>query len=97
MSKCRDCQYAQIGSWQLKGKIYETCCCGLSRVVTLPDGEGNCTCFNRDLSKYDICYNCRYYRGGGDWGLFCSHKDMYHHLGRFDDDPCDYYVKHETN
>jgi hypothetical protein len=45
------------------------------------------------LSGYDICYNCKYYGGGGDWGLFCSHKGMYHHLGKFSDDPCDYYEK----
>ena len=42
------------------------------------------------LSNYVVG---KYYFGGSDWGLFCSHKDMYHHLGRFCDDPCDYYEK----
>lgn len=93
MSRCRDCQYAKIGSWQVKAGTVEVCCCGLTRVCTQPDIENDCNCFNRDLSEYDICYNCKYYIGGGDWGLFCSHKDMYHHLGKFDDEPCERYEK----
>lgn len=93
MSKCRDCQYAQIKSWQIKDKMVENCCCGLTNYITMPDKEGGCGYFNRDLSEYDICYNCRYYRGGGDWGLFCSHGDMYHHLGKFNDKPCKRYEK----
>jgi hypothetical protein len=67
--------------------------CTLTRNVTDADKEHDCKCYNRDLSEYDICYNCKYYRGGGDWGLFCSHKDMYHHLGKFSDDPCEKYEK----
>lgn len=93
MSKCRDCKYVQISEYQTKGKTVEMALCTLTRTVMNPDAEGDCDCFNRDLSDYDICYNCKYYRGGGDWGLFCSHRDMYHHLGKFNDNPCKYYEK----
>ena len=93
--KCETCQYCQQFSYEIKGKQVNMACCTLSNYVVKADKEHNCTLHNKDLSGYDICYNCKYYRGGGDWGLFCSHKDMYHHLGKFSDDPCDYYEKIE--
>lgn len=86
MIKCRDCKYCQM----YKESIGT---CTLTRSVVDADKGHSCTCYNRDLSKYAICYNCKYYIGGGDWGLFCSHKDMYHHLGKFCDDPCEKYEK----
>lgn len=97
MSKCRDCQYGQINTWNMKDKLIEVCCCELTRTCMEPDVEHDCGCFNADLSEYDICYNCKYYRGGGDWGLFCSHENMYHHLGKFNDEPCGYYGRNIKN
>ena len=86
MSKCRDCKYAQV---------YQdlSVCCTLTRRVMNGQKEHNCSVINADLSKYDMCYNCKYYGGGGDWGLFCSHNEMYHHLGNFNDEPCEYYER----
>ncbi len=89
MSKCRNCQYVQISEYKIKGKDVEMGCCELTRAVVNPDVENDCICFNRDLSGFDICYNCRHYIGGGDWGLFCSNKDMYHHLVKFNDKACE--------
>ena len=91
--KCKDCKYCEISNFKFQGKSYSNACCLLSHRVIKPNIEHNCKCFNIDLSEYDICYNCKYYGGGGDWGLFCSHKEMYHHLGKFNDDPCGYYEK----
>lgn len=91
--KCKTCQYCQQSSYAMKGKQVNIACCILSNYVVKTDKEHNCTLYNKDLSGYDICYNCKYYLGGSDWGLFCSHKDMYHHLGKFGDDPCNYYEK----
>lgn len=48
------------------------------------------------LDKNYILGHCTYYGGGGDWGLFCSHNDMYHHLGKFSDEPCRYYARKES-
>ena len=91
--KCRECQYARISHFQLKNKMTESASCGLTNIVIHADAERDCRYFNADLSQRDICYNCQFYMGGGDWGLFCSHKDMYHHLGKFNDEPCKYYQK----
>jgi hypothetical protein len=93
MSRCRECQYSQIDHRQINDKTVEIACCSITRQMVKPDIDADCKCFNLDLSNYDICYNCKYYVGGGDWGLFCSHKDKYHHLGKFTDEPCSEYVK----
>ena len=91
--KCKDCKYAQDSGYEIAG--IKCCTCALTRRVMNENAESECNCYNRDLSEYDICYNCKYYIGGGDWGLFCSHKDMYHHLGKFSDEPCERYEKKE--
>ena len=90
MSRCVDCQYSS-DVYEIVG--VECCTCSLTRRVMNANAESECNCYNRDLSEYDICYNCKYYIGGGDWGLFCSHKDMYHHLGKFSDEPCKRYER----
>lgn len=82
--KCKDCKYYEKGTYG---------CCTLTCVVVNANEENVCPYYNKDLSSYDICYNCKYYIGGGDWGLFCSHKDKYHHLGHFSDNPCEMYEK----
>lgn len=91
MSKCKDCKYAQDSSYEIARIECRTC--SLTRRVMNANAESECNCYNRDLSGYDICYNCKYYIGGGDWGLFCSHSDMYHHLGKFSDEPCKRYER----
>ena len=87
--KCRDCKYSNNETYVFAGK--ECCTCSLTRRVMNANAESECNCFNRDLSEYDICYNCKYYIGGGDWGLFC--EKHYHHLGKFSDEPCKDYEK----
>lgn len=89
--KCENCIHSESSAFTHNGFNYVVCT--LTREVMKTDVV--CNCYNRDLSEYDICYNCKYYIGGGDWGLFCSHKDMYHHLGKFSDEPCKRYEKME--
>ncbi len=91
--KCIDCNYSQTSTYEVKGKTISNTCCDLTHYLVKADVEHNCPCFNADLSQYDICYNCTYYGGGGDWGLFCSHPDNYYHLGKFNDKPCQHYKK----
>ena len=97
--KCRDCIYSHHYVYKL-AKGMECCTCSLTNRIVDANAEHNCNCYNRDLSEYDICYNCKYYGGGVDGGLFCSHEDMYHHLGKFSDEPCEWYerkvVDHES-
>lgn len=83
MRKCKDCKYS--------GGDF----CELTHLCISPNKEHN-KCpyyYNANFLTNDICYNCKYYGGGNDWGLFCSHKEMYHHLGKFNDPPCKYYEK----
>ena len=88
--KCKDCNHCYLNKND-KTKFYG--CCMLTHVVVNPEADINCNLFNKDLSEYDICYNCEFYGGGSDWGLFCSKEENYHHLGNFNDAPCEYYVK----
>ena len=91
--KCKDCQYLHTNPFKSNGKEYTISIYELTHLVVKPDVEGECEWFNTDLSDQDICYNCCYYIGGGDWGLFCPHKDNYHHLGKFNDKPCKHYER----
>ncbi len=97
MSVCRECDYAERSTWERDGKNFDITCCVLTNYVVKANEEGKCSFFNKDLSGYDICYNCNYYRGGSDWGLFCAHKENYHHLGQFNDKPCEYYEKRKKD
>ena len=45
-----------------------------------------CNLYNKDLDEYDICLNCRYFLGGGDWGLSCAKH--YHRLPEALDKSC---------
>lgn len=65
--------------------------CSLTNLCVNEETD-SCIMFNKDLSELEICYNCKYYIGYHDWGMFCSHDDMYHHIGNFNDAPCQYYV-----
>jgi len=70
MIKCRDCKYCQT----YKESIGT---CTLTRSVIDADKEHNCQCYNRDLSEYDICYNC--YRKEGKFGTIETYCDINDH------------------
>ena len=40
-----------------------------------------------DMSEEDICFNCKHFIGGGDWGLACAKH--YHRLPRALDKMCE--------
>lgn len=66
---CENCCY--LGpEGQVAGKTVHVC--ALTHVVLLENRALKCDFYNRDLSKEDVCYNCRYFIGGGDWGLACG-------------------------
>lgn len=46
----------------------------------------SCKIFDIDLSEKKICYNCRFFIGGHDWGLACS--KLYHSLPKAISDAC---------
>ena len=82
---CNNCKYCQKGEMPFKNETYKYTMCELTHVLVKP--ENSCEYCNKDLSKENICYNCKYYGGINDWGLFCSKH--YNHLGSFNDKPCD--------
>ena len=91
MGKCKDCRYSETSTFKVKNSTVITTVCTLTSIVVDPDTS--CEYYNADLSGQDICYNCKYYLGGCDWGLFCSHKDNYYRLGNFNDGPCKHYER----
>lgn len=90
---CMGCNYLETEDFQTA----EISCCSLTHRVVDPIAPRACEYHNKDLTQEKICYTCKYYCGGGDWGLFCSHEAKYYHLGNFNDKPCNYYIgKDET-
>lgn len=73
---CENCshfvQFLNIGNWT------ECIQCELTNQVIMNQGAGSCNLYNKDLSEEDICFNCKYFLGGGDWGLACAKH--YHSL-----------------
>ena len=86
---CDTCKYCQKGEMPTKNGTYSYTMCSLTSVLMKPNGS--CEYCNKDLSQENICYNCKHYGGGHDWGLFCSKH--YNHLGMFNDEPCDDFEK----
>lgn len=89
---CDTCKYCQKGEMPTKNGTYSYTMCSLTSV--LMKLNGSCEYCNKDLSQENICYNCKHYGGGHDWGLFCSKH--YNHLGMFNDEPCDDFEKKDT-
>ena len=46
--------------------------CDLTDVIVNGDKACDCKLYNKDISSYNICYNCKHFLGGSDWGLSCA-------------------------
>jgi hypothetical protein len=57
--------------------------------------ENGCAYYNVDVSQKEICMNCEYYLGGGDWGLACSKH--YHRLPSATTEACKDFSKRNEN
>jgi len=75
---CKDCRYyngeVSIGKFNAHS-------CRLTNIILLGTG---CDLKNKNISKEKICYNCKYFLGGNDWGLSCG-KNYYKLVGAFDE------------
>ena len=60
--------------------------CELTNRIMVSKSAETCNLYNRDLSEEDICFNCRHFLGGGDWGLACAKH--YHSLPKALDKMC---------
>ena len=67
---CKDCKYNQTYV-DLKGIEFNMC--SITHIAYIV----SCGLENDELVKdMDICFNCKYWIGGGDWGLSCQ-KNYY--------------------
>lgn len=66
---CKNCCY-RGPEVQVFGRTVHVC--SLTHIVLLVNQALDCEFYNRNLEEEDVCYNCSYFMGGGDWGLACS-------------------------
>lgn len=74
MKSCEKCRYVAEGTNYINKQKYNICTLS-GRILYLNCAE-DCNYYNLDLSNEKICMNCKYFIGGGDWGLGCK-KDYY--------------------
>lgn len=68
--ECKDCKYYKERSSQA---VYSLC------TITHICNTKSCGLeSDNEVEHMDICYNCKYWIGGGDWGLSCM-KDYYNY------------------
>jgi len=83
--KCKDCL-------NYNGEYNNYFTCKLSNVLLrndITDVEKRCAYFNKDMTKEQVCYSCKYFLGGGDWGLAC--EKHYYNLCHATDSKCEDY------
>lgn len=57
---------------QYKGFGKPFSCCELTNEVLVLNKASTCKHYNRYLSNEKICYSCKHFLGGTDWGLSCA-------------------------
>ena len=78
--KCKYCKYI---------KVYQTTMCVISHKIQ----PSYCDLISEaEVENMDICYNCEYWIGGGDWGLSCK-KDYYNCSANGFDKACKFFNK----
>lgn len=72
--KCKECKYHNISNFDFNGNTYIIQSCK----ITNASNSKSCTYIKNDseVKEMNICYNCKYWIGGGDWGLSCR-KNYY--------------------
>lgn len=66
--ECKNCKYLR----ELNSRFANSMCNITNRVNPI-----SCTIPSDDnVEKLHICYNCKHWYGGGDWGLSCA-KNYY--------------------
>lgn len=85
--ECKNCRYF---SEQNDGIVFGSCnithICN-TKSCALPSDE--------DVKYLNICYNCQYWHGGGDWGLSCD-KNYYNCSSNGFDKACEQFKRKST-
>lgn len=72
--ECKNCKYYKVDSFMFDNKEWTSRACEIAHIVN----PKACAYIENDKEVEDmtICFNCKYWIGGGDWGLSCQ-KDYY--------------------
>ena len=87
---CSDCMYAYPANSSGNGVINV---CRRTRRVLCKNLAPHCEYYNNSVCDSDVCYKCKHYLGGNDWGLSCAKQ--YNVIVHSLDDACDLYEAKE--
>ena len=83
--KCENCSHFLSNDFMIGG--IQCVQCELTNTIMVSKSAETCKFYNRDISDLLVCFNCKYFGGGADWGLACSKH--YHMLPQALDDMCE--------
>lgn len=87
---CENCRYNCVSNIKLKDGTFTMKCCSITHVLN----NKSCDYITDDnkVENMDICFNCKYWIGGGDWGLSCE-KDYYNCSANGFDEACEQFER----
>ena len=90
---CKDCIYYKVSNVIYGDKSFTMNSCEIAHVLN----TRSCTYITDDseVENMDICFNCKYWLGGGDWGLSCS-NDYYNTSTNGFDEACEHFKRKAT-
>lgn len=82
--ECINCKYFWMGSETFPHDV-----CDITHICN----PKSCNlASDEEVKSMDICYNCKYWYGGGDWGLSCE-KNYYNCSANGFDKACDQFER----
>jgi hypothetical protein len=72
--ECKYCHYCKVDFYGQKDKLVALPFCDITHRVNPKSCEDILS--DEEVKDMEICYNCQYWIGGGDWGLSCQ-KNYY--------------------
>lgn len=71
---CNECKYEEKHEYKYEEKQYNYTICKITHIVNTK--SCNYISNDKEVENMNICYNCQYWIGCGDYGLSCE-KDYY--------------------
>lgn len=71
--ECVNCKYYKVDSYVFNGKEYINSMCEINHLCNTISCNAESY---EQIENENICFNCKYWIGGGDWGLSCQ-KNYY--------------------
>lgn len=85
--ECKNCRYwHELNDGFVRGMCDITHMCN-TKSCTIQSDE--------DIERYHICFNCKYWSGGGDWGLSCA-KNYYNCSSNGFDEACEQFERYKS-